>query len=338
MKLLQSDIVIIGAGPVGLFTVFQAGMLGLSSTVIDALDFIGGQCSALYPEKPIYDIPAFKMINGIDLIKNLEDQASPFEPIYLLGRTAEKLYKHEDSWRIETSAGDVIESKAVIIACGVGAFTHNRPPIENIDKFEGYSILYSVKDVENFRNKNVVIAGGGDSALDWAISISEIASSVSVVHRRDKFKALPSTVSTLKKLVEIGKINLFTHYQLQGIKGCATSIEQVTIENMEGEIKELKADFLLPFFGMKTELRSILDWGLEIEKNHIKVNPSTMETNLEKVFAIGDVSDYLGKLKFILTGFSESALASHSAYHAINPSKVLHFEYSTTKGVSKLEK
>ena len=203
MKLLQSDIVIIGAGPVGLFTVFQAGMLGLSSTVIDALDFIGGQCSALYPEKPIYDIPAFKMINGIDLIKNLEDQASPFEPIYLLGRTAEKLYKHEDSWRIETSAGDVIESKAVIIACGVGAFTHNRPPIENIDKFEGYSILYSVKDVENFRNKNVVIAGGGDSALDWAISISEIASSVSVVHRRDKFKALPSTVSTLKNLLRL---------------------------------------------------------------------------------------------------------------------------------------
>lgn len=338
MKLLQSDIVIIGAGPVGLFTVFQAGMLGLNSIVIDALDFIGGQCSALYPEKPIYDIPAFKKISAIDLIKNLEDQASPFDPLYLLGRTAEKIYKDESSWKIETSLGDLLEAKAIIIACGVGAFTHNRPPIENIEAFEDHSIFYSITDLEKFRNKNIVIAGGGDSALDWAISISETASSVSVVHRRDKFKALPSTVSTVKSLVETGKIKLFTPYQLHGLKGDTPFIQSVMIQNMEGEIKELQADFLLPFFGMKTDLNSILNWGLEIEKNHIKVNPSTMQTNLEKVFAVGDVSEYPGKLKFILTGFSEAALACHSVYYAINPSKILHFEYSTTKGISKLEK
>lgn len=332
----KTDIAIIGAGPVGLFTIFQAGMLGMKAVVIDSLDSIGGQCTALYPEKPIYDIPAYPHILAHDLIKNLNEQAAPFAPQYLLNQRVEKISQDSGIWHLETSTGTKVEAKVIIIAAGCGAFGPNRPPLDHIEKYEGSSVFYNVSSREKFKNKKIVIAGGGDSAVDWAVSLSEISAKVYVVHRRDKFRAMQASIDKLRALTDAGKIELVIPYQLNKIIGDGFKINQVEVTDLNNNSRLLEADFLLPFFGLKMELGPIAEWGLNLDKNHISVDQSNMQTNAANIYAIGDIAYYSGKLKLILTGFAEAASACHHAYNTIFPNKAFHFEYSTTKGISGL--
>lgn len=332
----KTDLAIIGAGPVGLFTAFQAGMLGLKSTIIDSLDSVGGQCTALYPEKPIYDIPGFPSILAYDLIENLYTQAKPFNPTILLNNTATHLEKKGSSWLIKTSQDNYLETSAIIIAAGAGAFGPNKPPLENIETYEKKSIFYMVNRKEEFKNKVVAIAGGGDSAVDWSIILSEIASKVYVIHRRDKFRALPQSIAKMQEIAKTSKIEFLIPYQLNALKGENGYLEEIEVIDLDNNKKTVKVDILLPFFGLAMELGPITNWGLNFDKKHIAVNPSNMQTNLENIFAVGDIATYDGKLKLILTGFAEAALACHSAYSMIYPNKPLHFEYSTTKGIPKL--
>lgn len=329
----KTDVAIIGAGPVGLFAVFQCGMLGLRTHVIDALEDIGGQCAALYPEKPIYDIPGFPEIAGGELIARLEAQAAPFAPVYTLGQQAQTLEKIGDSWRIGTSSGGHIEAKAVLIAGGAGAFGPNRPPLKRLEEFEGRSIFYMVRRRAEFAGKRVVIAGGGDSALDWALSLAGVAGKVLLVHRRDKFRGAPESVARLYALAEEGKIELVIPYQLKGLEGADGRLTGVRVVSMEGAEKVLEADILLPFFGLAAHLGPMEGWGLDLRGHQIAVNPASCETNLPGVFAAGDIAAYEGKLRLILTGFAEVAQAAHAAYRIVNPGQELHFEYSTTKGI-----
>lgn len=337
----NTDVVIIGAGPVGLFTIFQCGMLRLRCHVIDALDMVGGQCAALYPEKPIYDIPAYPEISGADLVENLRQQAEPFDPVYHLGQkvTEIKALDHEGkSWEVVTSAGQVVRSKIIIIAAGVGAFGPNRPPLQGIEDFEGKSVHYYVKSREEFRNKKVVIAGGGDSAVDWALSLAEIAARVTVVHRRSKFRAAPESEARLHQLGHSGKIDLVVPYQLHALEGEKGKLEAVVVQTLEGATKSISADALLAFFGLSMNLGPIADWGLGLDRNHITVDPSTASTSRPGIYAVGDISTYPNKLKLILTGFAESAQAAHSIRSFLYPEEVVHFEYSTTKGLPVAEK
>lgn len=329
----STDIVIIGAGPVGLFAIFEAGMLKMQCHVIDSLDFIGGQCRALYPEKPIYDIPAHPEIAAEDLILNLEKQAAPFNPVYHLNQSADKLVKTDNGWEVTTSKGEIISCKAIIIAAGCGAFGPNRPPLDGIETYEGKSVFYMVKKKEDFRGKKIVIAGGGDSAVDWAIALHNIAEKVYVVHRRPKFRCAPDSQEKLTKLAEEGKIELVIPYQLSALSGNSGMLNSVEVKTLDGEERKLEADILLPFFGLSMELGPILEWGLEIENSRIAVDRSTMQTSIEGIFAIGDIIDYKGKLKLILNGFAEAATACHAARNFIYPGQEFHFEYSTTQGV-----
>jgi thioredoxin reductase (NADPH) len=328
----ETDVAIIGAGPVGLFAIFQCGMLGLKCHVIDSLSEIGGQCSALYPEKPIYDIPALSEIMAGDLIKNLEKQTAPFKPYYHLNQQAVSICDKDAFKIICTSLGREIKAKAVIIAGGAGSFGPNRPPLEGIEGYEGTSIFYMVRQKEDFRDKKIVIAGGGDSALDWAIVLSDIAQSVSLVHRRDKFRAAPESVNKLRVLQDEGKIDLVVPYQLHSLIGDRRQLKAVRVSGKEGE-KEIRADVLLPFYGLSTDLGPIQEWGLDLKGHTIVVNPATSETSQQGVYAVGDIVSYDNKLKLILTGFSEAAMAAHAIYKQINPEQELHFEYSTTKGL-----
>lgn len=331
-KKFKSDIAIIGAGPVGLFTVFQAGMLGMSCTVIDALSVVGGQCRAMYPEKPIYDIPAYPFIKADDLVVRLEEQAAPFNPQYLLGSRVEVLEKTNEAYRIVTLSGDEVECKVIIIAAGCGAFGPNRPPLAGIEQFEDRSVFYLVNNISQYRDKTIVIAGGGDSAVDWAVALAETAKKVYVVHRRDKFRAFDASVEKMYDLAKRGKIELIVPYQLKALEGSSGMLSAVVVESLEGEDKRLEADYLLPFFGLKMDLGPISQWNLNLEKNHLVVDRDNMETNQPGIFAVGDIATYAGKLKLILTGFAESAMACHHAYKYIFPDKALHFEYSTAKG------
>jgi thioredoxin reductase (NADPH) len=329
----RTDVVIIGAGPVGLFAVFECGMLKLDCHVVDALDAIGGQCIALYPEKPIFDIPAFPQIEAAELIDRLAEQAAPFSPTYHLGQQVVRLNRTEDGYSVETSSGTVISCHAVIIAGGSGAFGPNRPPLDGLEQYENRSIFYLVKKRQDFAGKRVVIAGGGDSAVDWAVSLADIAAKVMVVHRRDKFRAAPETVEKLRRLAAEGKIEMVIPYQLSGLEGDGGMLTGVKVATMEGEERLLEADRLLAFFGLAMELGPIAEWGLDIAGFHIAVEPSTMATTLPGVFAIGDIATYPGKLKLILTGFAEAATAAHAAFVIARPGEALHFEYSTSKGV-----
>lgn len=329
---MQFDVIIIGAGPSGLFSAFQAGMLGMKSAIIDSLEITGGQCSALYPEKPIYDVPGYPQILAQDLINKLIDQSKPFKPEYFLSEQVVGLKNYNNFFKLITSSGKILQTKVVIIAAGAGAFGPNRPPLEGIELYEGRSVFYSVTHREYFTGKNIVIAGGGDSALDWAISLSELAN-VSIVHRRNKFSAIPGTIQKIYKLVDSKKIKLITNYQLDGLKGNNGILEEVSIVNLDNSKKIIKADILLPFFGLSQNLGPILDFGLNISKQYINVNYPYFETNIKGVYAIGDVAQYEGKLKLILTSFAESASALHHAYTRVSDGKHLHFEYSTTKGV-----
>jgi thioredoxin reductase (NADPH) len=331
----QTDVAIIGAGPVGLFAVFECGMLKMRTAVIDALDMAGGQCAALYPEKPIYDIPGYPRIDAMGLIDKLTEQAAPFHPAYHLGQQVEAVEPAGEGWRLTTSAGTRIEARCIFIAAGVGAFGPNRPPLAGIEAYEGKSVHYLVKRRDDFRNKRVVIAGGGDSAVDWANSLAELAAKIFVVHRRPKFRAAPESVAMMERLVAAGRIELVVPYQLHGLEGSHGKLTAVTVQTLEGEIRRLEADALLPFFGLAMNLGPIARWGLALERNHIKVDPATFETSAKGIHAIGDIASYPGKLKLILTGFAEAAAAAHAAYGRVHPGEALHFEYSTTKGVPK---
>lgn len=330
---LTTDIVIIGAGPVGLFAIFEAGMLGLKCHVIDALDVIGGQCTALYPQKPIYDIPAYPKIMAADLIDQLMAQVAPFHPTYHLGQQVNQLQPENGRWLVGTDKGQLINTGAVIIAAGVGAFGPNRPPLEGIESYEGRSIFYAVQNRDQFKNKKVVIAGGGDSAVDWALDLVDIASQITVVHRRPKFRAAPDNVAKLESLAANQTIHLATPYQLAGLQGQGGYLQEVILEDLDGNKKTIEADILLPFFGLSMNLGPILEWGLDLNQHHIKVDTATMATSHKGIYAIGDIIDYPGKLKLILTGFSESAIAAHAIRHFLHPQEELHFEYSTTKGI-----
>jgi len=332
--MIETDVAVIGAGPVGLFAVFECGMLRMRCVVIDALDALGGQCAALYPEKPIYDIPAHPAIEGAALVARLEAQAAPFAPHYLLGQRVETLAAAGDGWRLSTSGGATVRARAVIIAAGAGAFGPNRPPLAGIEGYEASGgVRYLVTRREEFRGKRVVIAGGGDSAVDWALSLKDIAAKVVVVHRRPKFRAAPETAAQLEAAAARGEIELAIPYQLHGLAGADGRLSGVELATLKGETRLVEADHLLAFFGLSMELGPIADWSLGLDKHHIAVTPATLETNLPGVYAIGDIATYPGKLKLILQGFSEAAMAAHAIHPRIFPGEALHFEYSTTKGV-----
>jgi len=329
----NTDVAIIGAGPVGLFAVFECGMLKMRCHVIDALDSTGGQCAALYPEKPIYDIPGYPRIEAADLIRKLEEQIAPFKPVFHLNQQVNRLTKTGEGWELETSAGTRISAKAVIIAAGVGAFGPNRPPLTGIEAYEGKSVFYYVKQREDLRGKRIVIAGGGDSALDWTLALADIASRIYVIHRRPKFRGAPESVARLEQLSKGDKVEIVVPYQLARLEGSGGKLDSVIVSTLDGEERRLEADVLLPFFGLAMNLGPIAQWGLNLDKHHIAVAPATCETSQPGVYAIGDIASYAGKLKLILSGFAEAAAAAHGIHPLVFPGQVLHFEYSTTSGV-----
>lgn len=332
-SLHETDVAVIGAGPTGLFAVFECGMLGLSCAVIDALPQIGGQCTALYPEKPIYDIPGFPSVTAEELIARLESQMAPFHPALFTGQTVVSLGKESNKWLLSTSTGQKIKAKAVVIAAGAGAFGPNRPPLDDIQSYENTSVFYMVRRKADFAGKNIVIAGGGDSAVDWALSLSEVAKSLYLVHRRDKFRAAPESVEKLKVLSAAGKVILKTPYQLDGIDGNALRMTGVRLRREDGDIETVTADVLLPFYGLSPDLGVIAEWNLNINHHIIPVDPSTCQTVTPGIYAIGDIASYKDKLKLILTGFAEAAQAAHAIYRHIHPDTPLHMAHSTDKGI-----
>jgi thioredoxin reductase (NADPH) len=330
---ISTDVAIIGAGPVGLFAVFELGMLSLSSVLIDALGEAGGQCAALYPEKPIYDIPAHPAIEAGELIAQLERQIAPFHAPRLLGRRVTGLAGEARAFTLTTDAGDTVRAKAVLLAAGAGAFGPNRPPIDGLEAYEATgAVQYYVRRREDFRGKRVVIAGGGDSAVDWALALKDIAH-VSVVHRRAKFRAAPESATQLDAAAARSEIEMVIPYQLQALHGTGGTLAEVEVATVQGEARRIPADVLLPFFGLSMDLGPIAAWGLESVQHHVKVDPATCATSWSGVFGIGDVATYAGKLKLILQGFSEAAVAAHAIFAVVHPGEALHFEYSTTKGV-----
>lgn len=335
--MIKTDILIIGAGPTGLFVVFEAGLLKLKCHLIDALPQPGGQCSEIYPKKPIYDIPGFPEILAGDLVTNLMEQIKPFEPGFTLGERAQTIDKQEDgSFIVTTNKGTEHHSPVVVIAGGLGSFEPRKPPIANISDFEDKGVAYIIREPEVYRDKKVIIAGGGDSALDWAIYLADIAEEVSLVHRRKDFRGALDSVEKVEELSKIGKINLITDAEVTDLKG-EEDLENVVITHKasasEKEIK--KTDYFIPLFGLSPKLGPIADWGLEIEKNAIKVNNAyDYQTNIPGVYAIGDVNTYPGKLKLILCGFHEAAIMCQSAYQRIFPDKKYVMKYTTVSGVS----
>jgi len=334
MSIHETDVVIVGAGPAGLFSIFQCGMLKLKTHVVDVLDVVGGQCQALYPEKYVYDIPAHPKLMAQDLVERLKEQAAPFSPTYHLGQQVVSLSRAEDKrWHVGLSDGTTLIAPAIIIAAGCGSFGPNRPPLAGIEAYEGTSVHYFVARREEYRDKNVVIAGGGDSAVDWALNLVEVAKRVMVVHRRPKFRAAPDSEAKLQSLASQGALDLVVPYQLHGLEGANGTLTAVTVSTLEGEVKTLPADSLLAFFGMSMDLGPIATWNLAMEGAHIAVNPATMQTNHEGVFAVGDICTYPGKLKLILSGFAEAAQAAHNAFTTVHPGQALHIEHSSTAGV-----
>ena len=330
---IETDVAIVGAGPVGLFAVFELGMLKLTSVLIDALPEVGGQCTALYPEKPIFDIPAHPAIEAGVLITQLERQIAPFRVPRLLGHQVNGLSGQRGAFMLTTDKGDTVRTKAVIVAAGAGAFGPNRPPLDGLAAYEANgSVQYYVRRREDLRGKRVVVAGGGDSAVDWALALKDLAR-VSVVHRRPKFRAAPESTARLDEAARKGEIEMVIPYQLHGLLGDNGVLSGVEVATMDREVRQLPADVLLPFFGLSMDLGPIAAWGLQSQAHHVTVDPATCQTSAAGVFAVGDVATYPGKLKLILQGFSEAAIAAHAIFPIVHPDRALHFEYSTSKGV-----
>ena len=332
--MIKTDILIIGAGPTGLFTVFEAGLLKLKCHLIDSLPMPGGQCAEIYPKKPIYDIPSHPEILAGDLIKNLEAQIAPFQPGYTLGEHAVSIEKTEDDqFVVTTDQGTQHQAPVVAIAGGLGTFEPRKPPLENLEFFETKGVNYIIKDPEYYRNKKIVIAGGGDSALDWTIFLEPIASSVTLVHRRNEFRGALDSVDKVQELKNAGRIHLITPAEVTALKG-KDKLEDITITR-EGATEDLVCDAFIPLFGLTPKLGPIANWGLEIEKNAIKVDNSLdYQTNIPGIYAIGDVNTYPGKLKLILCGFHEATLMCQSAFKRIYPEKRNVLKYTTVSGVS----
>ncbi|CAA0150704.1 NAD(P)/FAD-dependent oxidoreductase [Tenacibaculum maritimum] len=332
--MIKTDILIIGAGPTGLFTVFEAGLLKLKCHLIDALPQPGGQCSEIYPKKPIYDIPAYPEILAGDLTKNLLEQIKQFEPGFTLGERADTIEKQDDgSFIVTTNKGTKHHAPVVAIAGGLGSFEPRKPPIPNITSYEDRGVEYMIREPELYRNKNIVIAGGGDSALDWSIFLTDVAKSVTLVHRRNEFRGALDSVDRVQELKNLGKINLITPAEVKGIIG-EEYVSGVVIAEKGREEYTLEADHFIPLFGLSPKLGPIANWGLEIEKNAIKVNNALdYQTNVPGIYAIGDVNTYPGKLKLILCGFHEATLMCQSAFQRIFPDKKYVMKYTTVGGV-----
>jgi len=334
--LTRTDIIIVGAGPVGLFTVFEAGLLKLKCHLVDVLGQPGGQLTEIYPKKPIYDIPGYPSVLASELVDNLMKQIEPFNPEFTLGEKAEKIEKIEDSlFKLTTDQGTEICAPVIAIAGGLGSFEPRKPPLENLEKYEGKGVDYIVKDPEKYRDRDIVIAGGGDSALDWTIYLAEIAKSIKLIHRRSSFRGAIDSVEKVMELANSGKVDLITNAQVTAISG-ANSVESVTVETSNG-IVDFNADYFIPLFGLTPKLGPIGEWGLEIEDNAIKVNTYDYSTNIPGIYAIGDINTYPGKLKLILCGFHEGTLMVQSAFKHIYPDQKLSFKYTTVTGISGLE-
>ena len=340
--MVKTDVVVIGAGPVGLFTVHQLGIIGLKAEVIDNLDKIGGQCIELYPDKPIYDIPAVLECTGESLTKSLLEQIKPFKTNFHLNERVQEVSQEKNEWKITTSKKKVFLSSSVIIAGGVGSFEPRKFLIEGIEKFENNGVFYSVKDKNYFKNKKVCIFGGGDSALDWAIELSKI-SEVVLVHRRNEFRGAEHSASVAKKLEKDGKLKIKTPFQINSIEG-ENQIKAITIKSEDDKIEKISTDSVLGFFGLIMKLGPIAEWGLNLEKKTIPVNTENFQTNKKGIFAIGDICSYPGKLKLILSGFHEGALAARACFKLAKPEETYRFEYTTTSksmqerlGVKKID-
>jgi len=331
--MIKTDILIIGAGPTGLFTVFEAGLLKLKCHLIDALPQPGGQCSELYPKKPIYDIPGFPEILAGDLTSNLLEQGKQFQPGFTLGERAETIEKQENgSFIVTTNKGTQHHAPIIAIAGGLGSFEPRKPQLENIETYEDKGVAYFIKDPEMYRNKKVVIAGGGDSALDWSIFLADVASEVTLIHRRNEFRGALDSVESVQELRLLNKINLITPAEITALHG-KNHLEGVSVTKA-GETQILEADAFIPLFGLSPKLGPIGDWGLEIEKNAIKVDTLDYQTNIPGIYAIGDVNTYEGKLKLILCGFHEATLMCQSAYKRLNPGKKFVLKYTTVSGIN----
>ena len=324
----NTDVIIIGAGPVGLFAIFELGLLNIKCHVVDNLEKIGGQCSELYPEKPIYDIPSRPKVSGQELTENLMEQAKPFDPVFHLGQQVEKIEKKDSEiWEVTTNEGNTIIAKCIVIAAGAGSFVPRKPPIKNIKNFENKSVFYSIKDKSLFNDKKILIAGGGDSALDWTNELSKIAD-VTLLHRRKEFRAAPDSVSKMLELEKEGKIKFFVG-NLTAVNGSNGNINKIDYKNDEGNYS-IQVDFFLPFYGLKMELGPIAEWGLNLHENLINVDTQKFETSIPSIFAIGDINFYPGKLKLILSGFHEAALMAQECFKYCFPNKKNVFRYTTS--------
>jgi len=326
--MIKTDVLIIGAGPVGLFTVQQLGLIGLKAEVVDNLNKIGGQCIELYPDKPIYDIPALPECTGESLTKNLLEQIKPFKTNFHLNERVQAISKEKENWKITTNKNKIFITPNVIIAGGVGSFEPRKFSIKDIEKFENNSVFYSVKDKNYFKNKKVCIFGGGDSALDWAVELSKI-SEVTLVHRRNEFRGAEHSADVAKKLEKEGKLKIKTPFQIQSIEG-KDKINSIILKKEDGKTEEIKTDFILGFFGLIMKLGPIAEWGLNLDKKTIPVDTENFQTNKKGIFAIGDICTYPGKLKLILSGFHEGALAARACFKLARPNEKYRFEFTTT--------
>lgn len=331
--MIKTDILIIGAGPTGLFTVFEAGLLKMRCHIMDALPQPGGQLAELYPKKPIFDIPGYPTVGAGELVDNLMEQIKQFEPGFTLSEIAETIEKQEDGAFIVTgSRGTKVNCKAIAIAAGLGSFEPRKPELENIVQFEEKGVEYFVREPEMFRDKRIVIAGGGDSALDWSIFLSDVASEVTLVHRRNEFRGALDSVEKVQELKNLGKLNLITPAEVIELNG-EDHLQSITVEK-EGNKQIIETDYFIPLFGLSPKLGPIANWGLEIEKNAIKVNNALdYQTNIDGIYAVGDINTYPGKLKLILCGFHEATMACQSIYQMLNPGKKFILKYTTVSGV-----
>ena len=334
-SIIKTDAVIIGAGPVGIFAVFELGLVDIKCHVIDILDRAGGQCTELYPEKPIYDIPGLAIVTGQELTDKLMDQIKPFGAEFHFNQRVETLERLDGGFRVTTDAGTTIEAKVVVIAAGGGSFTPKRPPLPGIEGYEGKSVFYSVRKMDNFRGRDVLIVGGGDSALDWTLNLQPVAKSITLLHRRAEFRAAPASVQKMLTLVESGDVN-FKLGQVTELHGTDGMLSSVTVKGADGATFEQPTEIMMPFFGLTMKLGPVADWGLELDENLIPVDTAKFETSEKGIFAVGDINTYPGKLKLILSGFHEAALMAQQAHKYVYPDKKLIFQYTTSS--SSLQK